>query len=306
MTKGLGLVLVMGEQGPGFYVASPGGDKQPHRPGFSISRAQPGPAQLLLAGPEWELGCSVPDLLRADGSEALEAAPSGRGSLTPREAGGWENPERPDPGERRVRGPRSAPRLRSPRIPEKVRSGPNCGPAGESAPTSREQDWRPGVGGLFRQLSPAAQAGKKVAVRAAGIAPGPRVAPRLCRAELTTQNGAPRPPGRPSEADNGRQDPCGVELEGASGPRAPALSPAAQTGIERRLQRNRVSEKQHRRRPDAGPDSGERKEPRGEGVGWRGRLVAASSPRQPDEEKDKRTHFPRRDKRAPARSPPQA
>lgn len=160
-----------------------------------------------------------------------------------------------------------------------MRSGPNsCGPAGESAPTTREQDSRPGLGcecviavgvgagpwtpplpprpktytharthttrrldlfsawfqGLFRQLSPAAQAGEKVAVCAAGIAPGRRVTPRLCRAELATQNCAPRPPGRPSEADSGRQDPCGVELEGASGSRAPALSPAAQAGIERR------------------------------------------------------------------------
>ncbi|XP_070638143.1 translation initiation factor IF-2 [Bos indicus] len=306
MTKGLGLVLVMGEQGPGFYVATtarrrwrlpPPGRRHGARvflyEVFSRRRPErrPGGRRARFA---------------YNPGKGPSASRGSRGSLTPREAGGWENPERPDPGERRVRGPRSAPRLRSPRIPEKVRSGPNCGPAGESAPTSREQDWRPGVGGLFRQLSPAAQAGEKVAVRAAEIAPGPRVAPRLCRAELATQNGAPRPPGRPSEADNGRQDPCGVELEGASGPRAPALSPAAQTGIERRLQRNRVSEKQHRRRPDAGPDSGERKEPRGEGVGWRGRLVAASSPRQPDEEKDKRTHFPRRDKRAPARSPPQA
>lgn len=145
--------------------------------------------------------------------------------------------------------------------------------------------------GLFRQLSPAAQAGEKVAVRAAGIAPGRRVTPRLCRAELATQNCAPRPPGRPNEADNGRQDPCGVELEGASGSRAPALSPAAQTGIESRLQRNRDSEKQLRRRPDAGPDSGERKEPWGERVGWRGRLVAASSPRQPDEEKESELIF---------------
>ena len=74
------------------------------------------------------------------------ASRGSRGSLTPREAGGSENPERPDPGERRVRGPRSAPLLRSPRIPEKLRSGPNCGPAGESAPTSREQGWRPGLG----------------------------------------------------------------------------------------------------------------------------------------------------------------
>ncbi|XP_055442934.1 translation initiation factor IF-2-like [Bubalus kerabau] len=253
-------------------------------------------------------------MTRGLGLVLVLASRGSRGSLTPREAGGWENPERPDPGERRVRGPRSAPRLRGPRIPEKVRSGPNCGPAGESAPTSREQDWRPALGGLFRQLSPAAQAGEKVAVHAAGIAPGPRVAPRLCRAELATQNGAPRPPGRPSEADNGRQDPCGVELEGASGPRAPALSPAAQTGIERRLQRNRDSEKQHRRRPDAGLDSGERKEPLGAGVGWRGRLVAASSPRQMKKRKansfsserqegSRAPCFPRPRKQVPKRPP---
>lgn len=139
-----------------------------------------------------------------------------------------------------------------------------------------------------------------------GSAPGRRVPPRLCGAELATQNGRRRPPGRPGEADNGRQDPRGAELEGASGSWARARSPAAQTGIKRRLQRNRDAEKQPRRRPDAGPDSGERKQPRGEGGGCRGSAGGRLWPSAARRRNGKRTHFTPRDKRAPTRSPPQA
>lgn len=130
--------------------------------------------------------------------------------------------------------------------------------------------------------------------------------PRLGGAELETQNLRRRPPGRPNEAENGSPDPDLAGLVGASGSRAPVLCPAAQTGIDCRLRRNRDVEKQPRRQPAAGPASGERKQPGGEGVAWRGRLVAASGPRQPEEEAKSKTPFLPRDKRAPARSPPQA
>lgn len=149
---------------------------------------------------------------------------------------------------------------------------------------------------------------QKGAVRTAGIRArieGPST-PRLGGAELETQNLRRRPPGRPNEAENGSPDPDLAGLVGASGSRAPVLCPAAQTGIDCRLRRNRDVEKQPRRQPAAGPASGERKQPGGEGVAWRGRLVAASGPRQPEEEAKSKTPFLPRDKRAPARSPPQA
>lgn len=41
-------------------VRKPEGDKLPYGQGFSRSQAQTGPAQALLAGPEWEQGCGVP------------------------------------------------------------------------------------------------------------------------------------------------------------------------------------------------------------------------------------------------------
>lgn len=46
--------------------------------------------------------------------------------MTPREASGWEKPERPDPREREVRGTLSVPRLRGPGILGKGRSVPRA------------------------------------------------------------------------------------------------------------------------------------------------------------------------------------
>lgn len=138
-----------------------------------------------------------------------------------------------------------------------------------------------------------------------GSARGLRGPPRLCGAELATQNCTWFPPGRLSEAENGRQDLRGTELLGVSGSRVLARSPAARTGIERWLQRNPDAEKQPRRRTAAGPNSGERKQPEGEAGGWKGSASGRFWPSAGRKRKGERTHFPPSHNRVPARSPPQ-
>lgn len=154
---------------------------------------------------------------------------------------------------------------------------------------------------------PPLQLGRRERRAPRGPEPGRRVPPRLCGAQLAAQNGSRRPPGRPREAENDGQDPPGVEFEGASGSPAPAHSPAAQTGMEHRLQRARDAEKQPRRRLAGRPASGE--EGAGGGVvrGGRGCLSGSAGghlwPWAARRGEGQQAHFPLRDGRVSARSP---
>lgn len=240
--------------------------------------------------------------------------------MTPREAGRWENPERPDPRESGVRGARTAPRLRGAGVPGKWRTGPRApGHQGRRAPKEPEdQSSRPGLleheylrwgwgvdewasaptypqGRLglfsawfhrsFLRLSQSRRSswGDGSPAHRGDARPDGGSRRAFCDRSLQPSTRAQRPPGCPGETENGLQDPLGAESEGACGSRAPARSPAAQTGVELGLQRNLDAEKQRRRGPATSRDSGERKEP---GLG-----VVRGGPRQPEGEKESELTF---------------
>lgn len=99
----------------------------------------------------------------------------------------------------------------------------------------------------------------------------------------------------PARVRMGARTLAGPNVKGLPGsvPRRALLR--RQTGIERGLQRNWDAEKQLRRQPAAGPDSGERKEPGGR---WRGSAGGHLWLSAAGRRKGERTHFLPRDKRA--------
>lgn len=206
-----------------------------------------------------------------------------------REAGGLENPERPDPRERGVWGARSAPRLRIPGIPGKSRTEPRA-PAdkGGRAPSRKTTALTPGAGARVPVLGGEGSGG--------GPNLDPPPAPRLParKGEGSSLRGpiraravqshhsswgqgsgalrggagpdggspAPFPSGAPSRGQHSAPHlvaPAGQGMGSATlaGPNpkglpgcVPARSPEAQTRVELGLQRNLDAEKQPRRRPE--------------------------------------------------------